>query len=444
MGSGVALRPIQARAAVGIAALSLGLALGPGPGRAQDAGPPVLTFGLQERLEASSNPLLVTDPGAASLVSDTSLSLALSTSTRRDSLDLSASTALRAVTGGQEATASDPRFALSYGRQGADASFALNASYLQGEVGFLRPLDLVDPDAGVVDPDPDVPDGTGDGEGVVDLGDLAGEGRRRDAAVSTRLTFGEEGPLGVTLSGRVAATRYDGEASDALEDSRRARAGLGLRLALSPVLDATADLGLATLEGGDDEDEGVRRTTSLDLGFALDRPRGPLSLSFGVAEADEGARTTLRLGRTLDLPLGALSFSLGATRTAQGGTEVVGSLSASRELPRDGSLSAAARRSVATTRDGETVVTTLSAGFARPLTARAGLSLDAAFAMTEDTGSGEGSQVGEAAAQVSWALTRDWSLGTGATLRLRDGSDSGQAEEAALFVTLGRSFATRF
>lgn len=430
------------------AALAAALAA-PGAAPAQDGAEagPLLTFGLSERLDAGFNPLLGAGGDGAGLVSTTALSFGYQDSTPRDRFELGLSTSLRLSTEGDAAVAA-PRLTLGYARLGASSSLRLNGSLRQDDVSYLRALDLLDPDGdgtgdgtgGSDDPD----DGTG-GDGIIDLSDLVGEGTRRDASASAQLALGEEGPLGLTLSARLAATRYGDGASDTLRDSTRSRLATLLRLRLSPVLDGTVGLSYAVVEreAGGGEPATRLATRGLDLGFSLDRPAGPLRLDLGLADADAGTRVSLRLGRTLELPRGALSFALGATRRAGGGLTLVGDLSLSRELSRAGAtLDLRARRSVATTTEGETVVTRLSAAYAQPLTNRLGLSLDAAWATTDADADGV-SQVAEAEARLSLALTRDWSLGTGVSYALRDPASGPAEKDASLFLSLGRSFSVR-
>lgn len=417
---------------VALCAATLGLAtVGSVPGRAQETGGRLLTFGIEQRLETSNNRSLGADPAGGTLISDTDLSFALSSETRVQSLDLDGRFALRLAAGEDtgESGFTDPRFTLSYDRQGANSSFGLTATYLQGEVAFLGPLDFLDLPDGAVDEDGD----------LVDLADQTGEGTRRDASLEARLAFGEEGPLGFTLAGEVATTDYSDVTSDNLTDSTRAELDAGVRLALAPAVTANVDVGVSTIES---EGEERRDTRDLDVGLSFARPRGDINLNAGLEDADEGTRTSLSFGRTFDLPRGSLSFSLGTTLTADGGTQLTGSFTGSRELAQ-GDVSGSLRRNVITATDGETVVTALSADYSRALTSRIDLSLDTGVVLTDETETGETRQSAEASAQLNFALARDWSLGTGASYRRRDSSDNEGADETSVFVTLGRSFAFR-
>ena len=426
-----------------LCAAALGLAtVGFVPGRAQETGGRRLTFGIEQRLDTTNNRALAADPAGGTLISDTDLSFALSSVTRLQSLALDGRISLRLAAGEDtgDTGPTDPRFTLSYDRRGANSSFGLTATYLQGEVAFLSPLDFLDLPDGTVDEDGNPIPGViiGDDD-LVDLADLTGEGTRRDAAVSARLAFGEEGPLGFNLAGRVATTDYSDITSSSLTDSIRAGLDAGVRLAVAPAVTATVDVGVSTI---DTEGEERRDTRSFDGGLSFARSRGDINLNAGLADTKEGTRTSLSFGRSFDLPRGSLSFSLGTTLTADGGTQLTGSLAGSRQLAQ-GEVSGSLRRNVITATDGETVVTALSADYSRALTSRVGLTIDTGMVLTDETETGETAQSVEASARLNFTLARDWSLGTGASYRLRDSSDNERANETAVFVTLGRSFSFR-
>ena len=425
-----------------LCAATLGLAtVGSVPGRAQETGGRLLTFGIEQRLEASNNRALAADPAGGTFTSDTNLSFALSSNTQVQSLALDGRLALRLAAG--EDTGDTGFTAVSYTHlracRGVNSSFGLSATYLQGEVAFLSPLDFLNLPDGTVDEDGNpIPIEIGDDD-LVDLADLTGEGTRRDASISARLALGEERPLGFNLAGRVATTDYSDITSGDLSDSTRAGLDAGVRLSVAPAVTVSIDFGVSTI---DTEGEARRDTRSFDGGLSFARPRGDINLNAGLTDTDEGTRTSLNFGRSFDLPRGSLSFSLGTTLTADGGTQLTGSLTGSRELAQ-GDVSGSLRRNVTTATDGETVVTALSADYSRALTSRVGLSLDTGVVLTDETETGETGQSAQASAQLNFALARDWSLGTGASYRRRESSDNEGADETSVFVTLGRSFAFR-
>lgn len=384
-----------------------------------------LGFSVNQQVIGTDNADLEPDPEGTTIRADTTLSFRLSSETRLDTLFLTGATIYRYADGPDisENGFTDPSFNLGYRRQGANSAASANLSYSSAQIAFIRPLtDFVDDDGVFTPPE--------------DLDDLNGTGRRTDIRGSASLAFGLQGPFGATLTLGASETDYVDVTDPDLVDVSRRNADLDLRFALNPVLDATADLGYTEIDpDGPDHFE----TTSFGVGLDLQRPAGSYSANVGYDQTEDGDEYSLSFGRAITLPRGSISATVGATRDPEGETAVTGSLSVLRNL-QNGAVTLSVDRSRVTTDDGQRLVTSLSASYARPLTRVTTLSVDAAYVLSEDTGANTETESANIGATLGYQLTQDWSLNLGYDYRTRSETGEGTADENSISLGIGRSF----
>jgi hypothetical protein len=239
--------PFKARIRIFVLA-ALGLCAGYPPlssmAWAQDdrADGPVLSIGLNERLEWSSNPSLAADSAGGRLVSNTRLTFSLSDSTALSRFELTGNTGLRIVdsaASGFNATVADPRIALAYSRLGATSQLDINAGLRINDIAFLRPLtDFIGPD-GVLD----LP---------TDFDDLRGSGTRQSLQFGVKLSLREDAPFGLVLAAGVTDLRYIDVTNPDLTDNTRGYLRATARLDITEVTQATIGLGYRTFIDGND------------------------------------------------------------------------------------------------------------------------------------------------------------------------------------------------
>lgn len=403
------------------------------PAQAQDTGGMLLTFGIEARVETASNLGLEVPAEPRTTQGSTRLSFGFLTETPSQRLSFDASTALRAASGPNTGPAQtgliDPRAALSYRQETASAAIVVTGSISEADIAFLRPLD-------------DFVNEDGEIELPADLEDLTGTGLRRSQDLSAGIDWGTDRPLGMGLTASTSALTYR-KAGPGLFDSRRDSLSARMRLSFSEVSEATLEASTSRF----DDDAPLspqRRTTSLELGLVHNRPDGSLSARLNRTRTEDGPRTTLSFGRSFDLPLGALSASLGATRGVTGKTGLTGALDYRHDGP-DGSLSLGVSRAFQPgSDDTERQVTALRIGYSHALGAATTLGTTFSYVSSQETATGLGIDNGSLGVTLSHQLTPDWTLDTGLRHDLRDEDGVGRAKGNTLFLTLRRSFDTRF
>jgi hypothetical protein len=221
---------------------------------------------------------------------------------------------------GRQTSFDDPRYSLSYSREGARSAWSLSGSFVSNQIRFLRPLEdflveLVDEDGNpILDSDGEpilvIP---GD---LTDL-DLEGIGRRNLTSLNSRLTLGRGGPLVTTLTAGLQTRRFT-DAAPNLTDSDRISLGATVRARLSPATSATVSASISRFEIDNAPAATRRTTTTLRLGFShavsdilsLNASIGPTRVEtreFGVTTRRDGIGGSL--GMSYALPNG----SIGAT-----------------------------------------------------------------------------------------------------------------------------------
>ena len=388
------------------------------PAMAQDqggGGGTTLSFGVTLRAETNSNAGLdPVSPGATNKAS-VGLSFGLVSETDISRLSLDGAARVLAATGvGNPATGLvDPRFGLSYSRDGANADFSLDASLARTDLTTAR--DVTDFDQG--------------------------SGTRATASLSAALNWGKAAPLGFGISAGVTDVTYQDAAAD-LIDNRTLRAGASIRADLSPVL--RLDLGLNARQF-DKAGLATRDTLGLDAGLILTRPRGEISLRAALDDTPDGTRQSLSFGQTITLPDAVLSYNLGATRGVTGKTRLNGVVNYQRDLP-NGAITLGLSRSLSAGSDTDTekLQSQASVGYQTALSAISNLSLSLNWAQSVDSASNLGTTNTSLQATYSHTLAQDWALDLGYTHRLRDKDGIGGAASDSLFLQLRRDFEMRF
>jgi hypothetical protein len=436
------------------------------PVAAQDGGTEMV-FGFSQGLETSDN--LDLDPvslGSTTFTS-TELSFGLIRETRLDRFGLIAGGVLRGVSGpGAESGLDNQSLDLSYGREGANAAFEANASYLQSNIEFLEPLDDITDDDGQIDLPPD-------------LDELSGTGNRERYAAGVALDLGRDAPVGASFSADYLAFRYSETTDPELFDNDLSEAESEVRFRLSPVAVARLGLGYRLYEAEDAEQ--TRRDTSrgyaglsvevnpvlrldANLGYASidtrelgvttqssgleallrlerDMPNGTVTAEAEQYVTDDGTIRTFTAGRTLELPNGELSATLGAADSDIGQSEIIGSLGWSQELPRGG-INAQLRRWVDFDEDdGNVLRTALLVDYTHDINSLSSIGLKAGYTVTDEAGGS--TDRASFTAEYKYALTEDWSLDTGYRYRMREEGEGARAQSHAVFVSIGREFRAR-
>lgn len=387
-----------------------------------DAGGLSLTFGVSQRLEATTARDLSDDDGTGGVQSDTILSFGALTQTRTQLLALDLSGGLRVSDDGTEAA--DPDAALRYVREGADATFDATAAWTRSDIDDLRdPADFVTADGTL-----DLPS---------DFSDLTGTGTRTVRSAGVGLQWGETAPLGYNLSADVTDIGYDGDAGG-LNDSTRTTLGAGLRLTLDPVTDATVDLRHSIF----DEDGSPTETSdTVTFGVIRARPRGDLRANVSFTRDDDGdLQTGLSVGRAYALPTATLDVTVGVAQDGDGDPQAIGRLSYTQDLPDDARFSLSGSRSVSSSAGTNSSATILQGSYLRPLTPLATMQVGFDYLRARDDD--DDVSTGSLNASLGYQVNRDWQLNLGVRADLRR-EDGDTARAATTFVTVGRSFTYR-
>lgn len=437
---------------------------------AQEGPNPALTLTFGSTLNVNDNRrLAAVSPGTTTAL-DTALGLSYLTRTATSSFGLTASSVLRYKKepgSGAETGFEDPRFGLSYSRQGANSSLSFAASQRRSEIAFFDPFELID--------DPEAP---------VDSGDLTPgvSGDRSDTSLSLGLETGIEGPLGFSLG----LSRRDRDFSETIDpdyfDTRTDTVSLGTRLQVSDRTTANLSYSRTDFRAEDvEQTERLSESLSLGLSHALrpdtvlgvilgvsdivvdetigglrtrrgndgltaglslnrDMPNGGLGLSYNREVSINGTRDSLTLSRDLELPNGELAFTFGTSKLEGGSSTWIGSLSWRKALPA-GALTATLDRRAGTTTDNDEVTTTRARlGWSQELTPATGMNISLEYLDTDSDVPGDDRSRARLQLGYSWDVAQDWQLSGGYT-RTRSTRETADATSSnAVFLSLQRSF----
>lgn len=380
---------------------------------AQDGGV-LFTFGIEQRIESGRNLDLAVPATGQTTSSVTRLSFGLVSETGLDLLEFNASTALVVensdATSGTAAELGRPDLNFRYTREVPNAIFTIAARFRRDDVEAFDE----------------------------DLGEDDSDGTRTDYGVEARLETGRTAPFGFAVSAGYERSEYADTTDPDLIDTDTLRAGVETLFRFSQV--AVGRIGLGYSRETEDGPASVPLetvTASAGLDYAL--PNGTATALLSLSRDDDDRdRATLEVGRALILPAGALSVRLGVTHASPGGSDLIGAVEWSQELPR-GTFDVRLERSV-DFEDGtdESVANTLfSVGLTRDVNAVSSIGLD--FSHEINVAPLERIEQSELAAVYRYALTEDWGLDSGVRYRVRRDAD-GRSDSPDVFVALSRSF----
>ena len=389
----------------------------------QEGGGILLTFGINQRLSWADNPDLEVPSTGDRVRSDTQLSFGVVSETARDRLAFNLGTLLRGEDDGSGFGfgLESPSVDLSYTRSGLSSSFTTSA--------FLRETDLSDGLSLIEGAEGELP--------VLTFED----GTARTKGVRLAYSWGEGGPFGGTLRAGLTDTDYRDTTDPDLVDNRNLTVGAGLRFALNEVTEATLDIDHRRYD--EDGPAIAEDSTTFSAGLTRALPRGSLRGRMSATSDEDGTRTGLSFGHSFEMPRGSLSVDLGLTEAVAGGTDMTGALSWRQELAQ-GAFNARLSRAVTSdTSNDETLVTALSLGLTQELTPRMGLNLGATWARSEEKGTGIVTDSASLDAALSYALSEDWAMNFGASLKMKDEDGVGRANSSSVFLSVGRTFEWR-
>ena len=375
----------------------------------------VLSFGLEQRLEAGQNVDLEVPEGGQTTRSDTRLTFGAVSRTALDLLEFSAGGALRFEnsddTDGTEIGLATPELGLRYTREVPNALFSIGARYFEDDV------------------DPFEED--------LSVGSIAGT--RTDIGADLRFETGRTAPVGFAFTTFFDNTQYEDTTDPDLSDTDIYGAGLESILRFSEVLEGRVGL---SYEHEDEETEPVNETVTGSFGLTYELANGAATADLSLSTDDEeGDRTTFVIGRSLELPSSSLNVQLGVSDGEGGDAEFVGGIGWSQELPR-GSLDLLAEQSVDYDVDSDEVETTtsFSISLAQEVNEVSSLGLSFLYEISDEPS--ERSELSEFAATYRYQLTEDWGLDSGLRYRVRDDED-GRSESPDVFLALSRNFEFR-
>jgi hypothetical protein len=394
-----------------------------GPVVAQEAGGVLWRFGVSQLLQTESNPSLATPDAPRESTARTNLSLDVSSATVGQELSFSASGALVAgdSTGGD--TFQSPRVSFGYSRTAANASLTTTL-FAQD-----RDVDALAFDLGV----------DALGNAVVLTRPDTGTQRRYGGRVGT--SWGDAGPVGLSLSLSQTEIDYTGTNDPDLVDSTRIAFSSTLRLEFSPVTQLNVTASTSRLD-----EAGVAATSTTDsLRFNLSnaRPDGTIGIAFATTRSDDGTRTNLSLSRNYEITQGILSLSAGVENGASGKSGFTGGFNWQQERP-SGSFSMALSYGLTQdSRDSEIRRTSLSANVQEQLLPRLSGSLGLSYVASENEQTGVDTIGTSLSAGLSYEMTPDWGLNVNATHRIKDPSNATKADDTIVSLSISRTFEFR-
>lgn len=381
----------------------------------------VLSF--SQGFEFSDNPDLVTNPGGDSLISRTSLGLALSSETRVQRLSFSIGTEIVGDIFGE--TDDDFQFdnytaELQYARAGANSELAFSASY--------RDVDLDDE---VFDTGTEI---------IIDTGTV------KSTRLGVDVRTGIEGPFGMDVSAGYFDKEYANTLDPDLIDSTTVNLDAVTYFRVAPNL---AFRGLAGIEDIDEADGtqtsntyvgvGVEGDTAgglnfvgdilfdrsevtgsptedgvgVELGVTQDRVNGTIGFELASRVDDAGRRSSVRVNRSYERPDGGLAFSLGVVdQEGDDSLRLIGGLDYTRETPRGG-LTASLSQDAGTS-DGMAVLNTgIAVSYAQDINSVSGWEASVEYFANNELGTSDDDNRAAATLAYTRDLTADWGMRTG-------------------------------
>jgi len=434
---------------------------------AQESGlgtPFVASLDLSTRVESDSNAGLDTVSAGTTFEASQSLNFAISSETRVQKLSFNTGTTLKFVDspgGGTSSDLSDPTLRLSYSREGANSDVSAALSYRESDVN-----DAISAEDSTVD---DV---------TVDTGKL------EVTTASVSLNFANNAPFRYSFSAAMTDRNYSDTTDPDLFDKSTETLSASAFFRISPVTEASAKVS-RTATSSENPEQTEKETVSYSLGMShefrqgltlngelgyrtVDTTEFPLftttegtfgsldieqevgngkifgGVDFDASDGDESV--SLTFGRDIDLPDGSLSASLTIFNSDDDGTQYLGSLDYSRDMP-TGALTVGLTQSISTDEDDEdSKFSKLGLGYSQELNSvsRVGLALDLSQSQDIGTGASETKSRANLTATYSRSLTKDWDLSVGYKHRRYDVTGSDTAVSDSIFMTLSRNIAFGF
>lgn len=464
---------MKTRALITGTGIAAALAYATTPTLAQDDGGLRVSLGLQQSFSYGDNlalgvPGSATNPeqGSTSL-STTAFALNVDSQTSVETFRLQLGGSLRFGSTPQgtnvETGFVDPFVTLDYDREGANARFSFSLDVNESDVSLARPLWNFSDEDNVINP-------------PADLGDLQGTGTRRSQSARLSLETGINSPLGFRFSASHTGFRYE-NTTTALTESDRDTAALSTFLRFNRTTSGVLDLDWSRFSprngtaatttrsaqiGLDHEfaNEGflqfrVGRTdgdtttsanadgTTGSLSYSHPLPNGTLSASYTLRRTDSGEIETMQVGRSLALRSGSLSVNLGATQINDNSAKPTGSLSWLHEMPRSQLTLRLNRTVAADSNNTDRFTTSVAAGYRQELSALSSISANLSLYVQDGTAASNKVTRKDAALAYQYALTDDWNLDTGVSMRVRDEATIGRATSRQIFFSLSRRFDLR-
>lgn len=431
-----------------------------------------MDFGISSKVTVDDNFKLQPNASGTTTIFDNRLSFGLTSITASQELRLSGSGVLRYanIPGRTASGFEDPRLQFNYKIENSNSRLTADARYRRSDREFLDPFQ--------VEQEEQILDGTGlfAGGGTITT---------RDAAITYET--GLNAPLGFRITGAHAEKRYEDLSilNSRLFNTETDSIDATVSAKLSPVTVMRFNAGLKRYRA-DDFVQTDRETTDYSIGVTQDiNPVWVLDARLGRTEVDttdtngnrqtkgtnsllkltrtlsngsafalydatvnqNGTRKALRFGRDLQLPRGNLSASLGLTRTPAGNTDGNAAITYSHALAAS-NFSLSLKRDVSTNNNDEEIVDTrLIVGYAYQIDTISSLNLSVNYGRSgsaDDLSTVPTVERTTLTASYSRALTQDWDLTGGVTLRRRsDTSAPGDAKSNSVFLTLDRTFSFR-
>jgi hypothetical protein len=377
----------------------------------------LLTFGLEQRLEAGWNTDLSIPEGGRVTASVTRLRFGAISRTPLDVLEFSAASALvieNAEDLGTTETGVDrPDLALRYTREVPNALFSIGAAYREDDIDAFDDTLSADDSAGT----------------------------RADTDADIRLETGRTAPLGFAISAAYARTEYSDTTDPDLIDSETVTVGLETLLRFSEVLQGRIGLSYAREEDADAPGVEVD-TETLTFGMTYLMANGSATADLTLSSDDEeGDRTTFTIGRSLSLPAGSFSAQIGISDGDLGGRDLIGRLTWSQTLPR-GVFDVLLERRIGFDESEVEAVTFTLASISLEQELGPVSILRLSLAHEDADAPSERSRSTRFTAVYSHELTSDWALNGGVRYRVSDGA-SGRSESPDIFLSLSRDFEFR-
>jgi len=191
---------------------------------AQDAGGLILSFGIEQRIEAGRNLTLEFPEEGSGTNALTTLSFGLLSETDRHRFSLEFINGLRIANlpgTGTTVGVDDSSLTLAYDLEVANAALSFGASFERSDIDFLDPLtDFITSDGSIELPD--------------DFEILDGGGTRNAFSVSAELETGQQDLIGFVLRATAAGLEYSNTTDPDLFDTRTNTVEAGTILRFSP------------------------------------------------------------------------------------------------------------------------------------------------------------------------------------------------------------------